>query len=159
MIAIPSIKNSLERECTEYVTNYIHRYTNLYLKPINELNYYREKHDNIIIIQPPYKNNAGNVQYNDLSILSKTLGIDIRYEVSSLEPNGTLKGKGLIHSLEAHNIPEKLLVLVLIGNGYDDIVKYTIRPLIQTNKLRVTIIRSVEEYKNHIDYIFRKMSA
>jgi len=156
MIQIPSIKNTLERECTEYVTNYIQKFTNLYLKTINELDYYRRK-DNILIIQPPYRNNAGNVQYNDLSIICKSYGIDNRYEFSSLEPNSTLKGKGLIHSLEANNIPEQLLVLVLIGNGYDEIVQYTIKPLIKTNKLRVTVIRTVEEYKNHIDTIFRRM--
>jgi len=156
MIPIPAIKNLLERECTEYVTNYIHKFTNLYLKPINELNYYRENHNDIIIVQPPYKNNAGNVQYNDFSILSKSNGIDIRYEVSSLDPNSTLKGKALLHALESH-IPEKLLVLVLLGRGYDEICEYTLRPLIMRDRLRITVIRTMEQYKSHIDFIFRKM--
>jgi hypothetical protein len=157
MIQLPFINDPLERECTEYATNYITRYINLNRQPLQQLMYYRNDYRDTLVIQPPYKNDAGDIQYNDLSILSKSKKIDFRYEFSSLNPtNSTLKGKALIHAFEAHNVPEQILILVLLGDGYHNMVEYTLRSLIKPNRLPVMLITSMEEYRKHIDMIFTR---
>ena len=151
------IKNDIERECTEYVYQYIRYHRNLYNLPYEELLRVREKYEEFFIIQPPYINNAGRTQWNDLSVMSKKNNIDKRFEFCSLNVRGGIDGKVLRHAFEAHNIPERELVLVCIGEGYEEVVEYTLRPQIKQLKLRVSPIVSIAEYKRYIDTLFRKI--
>lgn len=156
MIKIPTIADRFERECTEYVTNYIHRFTSLRYKTIRELEYYRRTENDLIIIQPPYVNYSNEVKFSDLSIISKSNGIDIRYEISSLIPDSTLAAKALKHALESLKIHEKQFVLVLLHHGYDNIVNDMVLPLIRKDNLPVMVLRTIEQYKNHVDEIFNQ---
>lgn len=154
---IKHIKNPMERECTEYAHQYIRYPRNLYYKPYKELLHIREKYDEFLIIQPPYINNAGRTQWNDLSIMSKRFDIDLRFEFCSLNVRGGIDGKILKHAFEAHNIPERDLILVCVGKGYEETIEYTLRPKIRELKLNVSVIDSIEKYKRYIDTICRTL--
>lgn len=127
---------------------------NLYMKPVRLLATYTSLWNDVLILQPPYNDNTGNVRYNDWSIFSKTHGINNRYEISSLNvPNSELSSKAYRHVLESRNIPEDKLFLILLGKGYDRVVKQ-LDILIKKGNYPVVIMRTVEEYKDHIDELF-----
>lgn len=156
----PTISNVHENECIGYAYQKISTYNNLYRKPEQQLETYRKLCNKIgldvIFIQPPYFDYTGKQRYNDWSIFSPTHKIDIRYEVKSLNVNDSiLCEQAYRHVKESKHIPEKLLVLILLGSGYDKIVKHSLLPLIAKKNLPVLILRSIEEYKAHIDKQFK----
>jgi hypothetical protein len=156
----PTIYNVHENECIGYACQKIQLYNNLYRKPEQQLDTYRKLCAkaglDIIFIQPPYFDYTAKQRYNDWSIFSPTHNIDIRYEVKSLNVNDSiLCEQAERHVKESKHIREKLLVLILIGRGYDRIIKYSLEPMIAKKKLPVLILRTIEEYKAHLDEQFK----
>jgi len=160
MIEFKEVKNQNPEQVCLYYAIYANKFevvANMTKQPVDELQRYRELFNSFVVNQSPYIDNAGNVRYSDISIYSKQHNVDIRYEIGSLNPKSEISSRVLRYIQESKNIPEKLLVLVLLGNGYDDIVEYYAKPLIRKEKLNITIIRSMDNYKKHINNIFQTL--
>lgn len=153
---LPQIKNKLEKECVSYLHQYVIQFKDLYRKPVNLLDYYIGARIDLIALQPPYIDYSQSQRHSDWSLILPRLNIYNRYEIKSLDVNDS----ALCHAAYQQAIDccktmkEKHMYLILLGRGYDDLVKYKLLPLIQKKKLPLTIFRSLNEYRNHVDLIF-----
>lgn len=104
----------------------------------------------VVILQPPFTNYSGNRKYSDFTIHCPSRKIDNRYEVSSLTVTSELEARFTTLIKHSKELPENHLYLILIGVGYDNIVKHELLPMIKSNNLPVTIFRTIHEFKKHI---------
>lgn len=150
---LPYIHNEHERECIEYAHTKIPIWTNLYRKPIEELAETYRLNEEIIILQPPYIDKSRMPKFNDWAI--KIKGTKFRYEIKTLKPSrSSLSDSTLKHVLHSKYMLEDILVLILIGSVYDNVIKYELSDEIFKKSLStIKIIRTIDEYKKHIDFI------
>ena len=113
----------------------------------------REYYDRCLIIQPPYQNSANRKECNDFSYFDKAAGLDFRLEIKSLDPRNSVLGDSIIRIVkESKLMPEKLLILLLIGDGFDEINRNMIvlRETIEQERLHVTVMRSFEQLESYL---------
>ena len=142
--------NELERECIEHIYDRLGMSIDCMGKDVEQFKKYIGFFDECVIYQPPYTDNHNNVRYSDLSIISKKLGFNIRFEVASLEKKSNLQYR--VHDLivQSKNMPEDVFCLVLVGKGFDNVVK-EITPQLENLEKPTVILRSINEYKEYVD--------
>jgi len=120
----------------------------------------REYYNKCLIIQPPYQNTANRKECSDFSYFDKTVGLDFRLEIKSLDPRNSVLGDTVIRiAKESKLMPEKLLILLLIGDGYDEINRNMIvlRETIEQERLHVTIMRSFDQLESYFKSRYRNL--
>ena len=149
------IYNVHERQIYNVLKTHVKRERYLYKKPTEQLNTFRFIYDSFIVYQSPFTDLIGSTQWTDFSLFNKDKNIDLRIEVKSLKPSNT-KLRNVVYELlrDSDYIPEKRLILVLLGEGFNDKLLIDIDRLINTEKHPVTIFRSIESFKVYIDSLF-----
>jgi len=143
----------------EKIFNKMHQYIKydkcLYKQPFQRLLNLRRDKDSYIVFQSPYFCSDGTQKWTDFSVCDKSINLDIRIEVKNLNTKGSIKNDAYEHLMGSTNIPEKLLVIVLIGCGYDDHVCIDLHRVIEMGRLNATIILGVDNFNNYIDSRYR----
>jgi len=148
-------KNKHEKQVCEVLTKYCNRIE--YMGKSNTLHTYtlfRSFQKNTIFLQPPYKNIVNNERYSDIAFYMPNKGIDCRIEVKSLETTSEMKNFVYPLVRDVKHIPEKELILTLFGKGYDNEIMVRLKQDIESEKLPITIIRSIKQFEK---YMKRKM--
>jgi hypothetical protein len=133
------------------VSMYGKRKKNLRNEPAEQLMSLRKNCHSFVVYQTPYHNSIGYNRWNDFSIYNKQRGIDCRIEVKSLIPPSALKNAVYGHIMEARNMVENEMIIVLFGEGYDDQIIRGAKQLIAESNVNVRLITSIEELKKHLD--------
>jgi hypothetical protein len=82
------------------------------------------------------------------------MNIDLRIEVMSLETNGGLGEAPYKYLRLAKTMPEKEMILLLLGEGYDEFVLYGFKEMIKSERLPITIIRNIHRFENFISRMY-----
>lgn len=150
------IYNVHEKQVYNILKKYVKRERYLYKKPTEQLNTFRRIYDSFIVYQTPFTDLIGYTQWTDFSLLCKDKNIDLRIEVKSLKPSDS-KLRNVIYELlrDSRYMPEKKLVLVLLGDGFNDKLLVDVNYLISTEKYPIIIFREIESFKTYIDSLFK----
>lgn len=133
------------------VSMYGQRKKNLRNEPTEQLINLRNNCTSFVVYQTPFHNTIGYNQWNDFSVYNKERGIDCRIEVKSLIPPSALKNVVYEHIIEARNMIEKEMIIVLFGEGYDEQIIRNAKQLIAESNVRVRLITSIEELKDYFE--------
>lgn len=153
-----NIYDKHERILYDKLKKYVKLGIGMYKVPTEQLYNLRRDFDSFIVSQSPYINSVGRQQWSDFSVYVKSMYIDIRIEVMSLECGiGALKNKPYEIVRESKNIPENHLVVVLLNDGYDDNkLLFGLKAMIKTENYPVSIITSLEQFDVFLEHIFAK---
>jgi len=146
-----AIHEANERLVYDTVSMYGSRKKNLRNEPAEQLQALRKQCTSFVVYQTPFHNSIGYNQWNDFSIYNKERGIDCRIEVKSLIPPSALKNTVYEHIMEARHIIEDEMIIVLLGEGYDEQIIRGAKQLIAESNVRVKLITSIEELKTYFD--------
>lgn len=127
------------------------RKKNLRNEPTEQLINLRNNCTSFVVYQTPYYNSIGVNQWNDFSVYNKERGIDCRVEVKSLIAPNALKNAVYEHIMEARNMIEKEMIIVLFGQGYDEQILRNAKLLIVESNVPVKLITSIEELKSYFE--------
>jgi hypothetical protein len=123
---------------------------NMSREPVEQLYNLRRDYNSFIALQPPYRTNFGVTQWSDFSIYKRN-ECDIRVEISSLRDLSDISCRVYRLLRESKNMPEKLLVLVLLDKGYNNpYVLNGIYNMIKSDQLPVKVIKSINDYHDWI---------
>jgi len=148
MIGINEIHEQL---VYDNVSMYGERKKNLRNEPAEQLITLRKNCKSFVVYQTPFNNTIGYNQWNDFSVYNEERGIDCRIEVKSLVPSSALKNVVYEHIMEARNIIEKEMVIVLLDKGYDEQIIKGAQQLITYLNAPVKIITSISKLKEYFD--------
>ena len=146
------IRNVHEVRVGKVLTNYADFYITLLKKPMQSLYNNMKCFEKMVVFQSPYIHSSKSYRYSDFTFWDKTKNIFIRGEIRySSVPNSDLNTKVLAIIRELPNYPEKELVLVLLGEGFDDEtdIMYQVRDEVKT-KPNIFICRTIEDFENYI---------
>lgn len=143
-----------ERRVFEIMSKHVKHSKWMFKNPYETLLTYRSLNKPYVFVQPPYRTKLNFDSWSDLALFDPNKGIDIRIEVMSLHPKSVLAERTYKPVRESKNMPEELLILILLGNGFDEYATYGIRDMIRSERLPVTIMRSIEEFEFYLKRMY-----
>lgn len=149
------VYNKHERKVYNVLKKFDENYKWMYKQPTQQLLNVRKVKESCVIIQPPYTDSMGETHWNDFSLFNKKYDVDLRFEVKSLDVDSDLRDIVFKHIIEAKNIPEKQLVLVLFGIGFNAQVKRYYDQYIETMELNIVIVQTIKELEKHLKGLYK----
>lgn len=155
------LNNATEKEVYNSIKKHFSDYKCMNNEPHNSLFQIKKFRNNIVIYQPPYEFFDNLTRYGDFILLDKDRGVDMFIEVCSLEQKNSILPSKLNKLFGVMgNILAKEIVLILIGEGFNESTSDSMKDILR-NRMKdvpktksVKIFRSVESFKDYVDAYF-----
>lgn len=146
------IRNVHEVRVGLLLTKYVDKYITLFRKPLQSLKNTKKCFDSLIVFQSPYQHSSKTYRYSDFTVWDKSKNVNIRGEVRySSVANSDLNCKVLSIIHELPNYPENELVLILLGEGFNEEtdIMYQIKTELKNNP-NVIVCNTLNEFDNYL---------
>jgi len=154
--------NTTEKDLYDFLRPFFKNVKNMQNDTILGLEVMKKYMDDTLFLYPPQKGmNSFDIIRGDFVLYKKSKNIDIRIEASCLKPKKSVIAAKLHTTIAGVKyIPEKTIMLVIFGDGYDlnnqimiDLKNRFKHEIPETKEL--IIIRSYDEFKTYIKQIMK----
>ncbi len=150
--------NKHEGEIYDIIVNHYPAMKNLYRQPLEFVEAIKKHRNKLAIYQSPRLLINDDIYHIDFSLIDKNMDIHTGIEVMSLSNKKSCLSNRINILIYNHMVyPENNFVYILLGEGFSDNTDTMMgfNRLIAENSVELTICRSVEEFNEYINNLYR----